>query len=622
MEYIKAVFRFLWNALNFSRKLIINLVFFGILIAIFFSIEDQEQSQVKIANESALVLSLSGILVEEKRYMDPVEAAFNDFNDDKEPQEILVDDVVKTIESAANDSRIKVLVLDVQTLFRAHLDKLKAIGVALDNFKAQGKQVIAYGDYYSQAQYYLASYADEIVLHPYGGVSIEGFGVYPMYFKDALEKLDISQHVFRVGTYKSAVEPFLRNDMSDAAKEANKVWLDALWSNYKSDVAKNRNMDLTNFDERFDVFIEKLQRSGGDYAAYALNNKWVDRLATRQELTNQLMEVVGSDEKGESFNRVSFTDYFAELERNAQFNFPFDDQVALVVAKGTIMDGKKRAGEIGGDSTAALLKKARLDPKVKAVVLRIDSGGGSMFASEIIRNEVLAIKEAGKPVIASMGSVAASGGYWIAASANEIWASENTITGSIGVFGTIMTIENSLKKLGVYSDGVGTTEMQGNSFVRGIDPRMAQVIQMGVENAYGKFIHVVASSRGLTPEKVDEVAQGRVWIATQAKEFGLIDKLGGKEDAIKAAADLAHLEHYSVVTIEHELSEQEKLMQKFFGTDAAMSIVHSLKGAIDFPSLDLFGYATHTVNEQTRLIKQFNDPNGIYSRCLYCEAIQ
>ncbi|WP_462171688.1 signal peptide peptidase SppA [Pseudoalteromonas xiamenensis] len=623
MDYVKTVFRFLWKAINFSRNLILNLIFFGILFAVIFSIEENEQTHAMVAQDSALVLNLSGILVEEKRYVDPVEAAFSDFSDDKEPAEILVDDVVEAIKNAADDSRIKVIVLDLKSLHRAHLDKLKSIGVALNDFKAQGKQVIAYGDYYSQAQYYLASYADEVVLHPYGGVSIDGFGVYPIYFKDALDKLSITQHVFRVGTYKSAVEPFIRNDMSEAAKEANRLWLGELWSHYKNDVSLNRKFDQSNFDETLDTFVEKLEQTQGDFAQYALQNKWVDKLATRQELTEELIGLVGEDDKTKSFNRIAFQDYL-DLTRLNQFDVPMGDKVAVVVAKGSIMDGKQRAGEIGGDSTAALLKKARLDDKVKAVVLRIDSGGGSMFASEIIRNEVLAIKAAGKPVVASMGSVAASGGYWIAASANEIWASENTVTGSIGVFGTIMTIENSLKKLGIYSDGVGTTELQGSSFTRGIDPKMVNVIQKGVENAYDKFITVVSNSRNIPKEKVNEIAQGRVWLAPQALEFGLVDKLGTKDDAIEAAAALANLDHYDVEVVEHDLTEQEKLIQKIFGVASVKSLMGGVYSSIaDSTALSgLIGMAQDTLNTQTKLIKQYNDPNGVYSRCIYCESVQ
>lgn len=622
LEYIKATFKFIWNAINFSRKLILNLIFFGFIFLVIFSIDEAEQEHLQIANESALVLNINGYLVEQKRYVDPVEAAFSDLNEDKEPQEILVDDVVEAIESAANDSRIKVIVLELSAMHKSHLDKLKAVGDALVKFKSQGKQVIAYGDYYSQAQYYLASFADEIILHPYGGVSIDGFGVYPMYFKDALDKLSITQHVFRVGTYKSAVEPFIRNDMSDAAKEANRLWLSELWQHYKTDVAANRKFEISNFDEKMDTFVAKLEAASGDYAQYALQNRWVDRLATRQEVINQLIEMVGPGSTNGSYNRVAFEDYLLIKQMN-EFDFPHHDQVAVVVAKGSIVDGKQKAGEIGGDSTAALLKRARLNDNVKAVVLRIDSGGGSMFASEIIRNEVLALKEAGKPVVASMGSVAASGGYWIAASANEIWASENTITGSIGVFGTIMTIENSLKKLGVYSDGVGTTELQGSSFTRGIDPKLASVIQMGVENAYGRFIDVVSEARNLPKERVDEIAQGRVWLATQALDFGLIDKLGGKQDAIHAAAALANLEAYSVITIEQELSKQEEMIQKIFGTASVQNAVQALLPRNNMQALNsLLGTANDSIDTHVKMLTQFNDPNNIYVRCLYCEVVQ
>ncbi|MFC3031323.1 signal peptide peptidase SppA [Pseudoalteromonas fenneropenaei] len=622
MNYLKSFFKAVWNVLNFSRKLILNLIFFGILFAILFSLET-EQEKVNIEAGSALVLNLNGFLVEQKRYVDPIDAAFADMSKDKEPGEILVDEVVKTIDAATKDQRIALLVLDLKSLRRAHVDKLQSIGEAIVRFKESGKQVIAYGDYYSQSQYYLASYANEVILHPYGGINIDGFGTYPVYFKEALEKLAVTQHVFRVGTYKSAVEPLIRNDMSDAAKEANRLWLNALWQQYKTQVSSNRSFEVDNFDETLSGYIAKLSDVSGDYAQYALKNAWVDSLATRQQLRDKLTELVGPDADNKSFKHVSYDDYVDAIATMPFVN-PLTNKVAVVVAKGAIHDGKQRAGEIGGDSTAALLRRARLDDSVKAVVLRIDSGGGSMFASEIIRDEVLALKAAGKPVVASMGSVAASGGYWIAASANEIWASPSTITGSIGVFGAMMTIENSLKKLGIYSDGVGTTEMQGSSFVRGIDPQLSNVIQMGVENAYDKFLTVVGQSRDLSKEAVDKIAQGRVWLAPQALEFGLVDKLGSKQDAIASAASLANLDFYDVITVEEELSPEEQMLQKFFGTAAVKNIAASVGGSFSMESKlnALLGSTSEMLQQQTRLIQQFNDPNGIYSRCFYCEAIE
>ncbi|MBE0368189.1 signal peptide peptidase SppA [Pseudoalteromonas aurantia] len=621
MNLIGKLFKGLWHGLNFSRRLVLNLLFLGIIVGVVIS-ASSTKDEVVIDDSSVLRLNLQGALVEELTYVDPFDAALNDAtNSNDQPKEILLDDVLRVINEAKHDNRIQVLLLDLKGLRGGHLDKLRSIANAIEAFKESGKQVFAHGSYYSQGQYYLASKADSISLHPYGGVDIRGFATYPLYFKDALEKLKVTQHIFRVGTYKSAVEPFIRNNMSEPAKEASKLWLNELWTQYKQDIVASRSFDVSNFDETTEQYLTKIERVNGDYAQYALSNGWVDTLKTDQQLQQELIELVGKNKSGKSYKQVSFSKYLNYITPAVDMVNPVTEKVAVIVARGNIVDGKQKAGRIGGESTAALLKKARLDDKVKAVVLRIDSGGGSMFASEIIRNEVLAIKEAGKPVVASMGSVAASGGYWIATSANEIWASPSTITGSIGVFGLIMTFENALNDLGVYSDGVATTELHDISLSRGLNPQLAQVLQLGVENAYDKFISVVANSRGLEKSAVDKVAQGRVWTATQAKEFGLIDNLGDKKDAISAAAKLANLEFYDIITIEQTLSEKELLLREIFGS----AMVHDTLSALAPQSSLLklieqgFGNISTDLSHHLTTLSQMNDPNGIYTQCVVCQ---
>ncbi|MBB1420879.1 signal peptide peptidase SppA [Pseudoalteromonas sp. SG43-7] len=620
---IAKLFKGLWAGINFSRRLVLNFLFVLLVILFIVSIASDD-NEINVANTSVLRLNLNGPIVEEKVYVDPIEAAINDATQgNDEPAEILLDDIIEVIDQATEDKRISVILLDLQKMPNAHLNKLKQITQALERFKASGKKVIASGYYYSQAQYYIAAHADEISMHPYGGVEIQGFGMYPLYFKDALEKLSITQHIFRVGTFKSAVEPFIRNDMSDAAKEANNVWLGALWKEYKQDVAAVRPFDEANFDETMDVFLAKMQAVNGDSGKYALEHQWVDSLKTNQQMRQQLIALVGTEETGKTFNQVSFKEYLSLVKPPIEFDNPMTEKVAVVVARGTISDGERKAGEIGGDSTAALLRKARLDDKVKAVVLRIDSGGGSMFASEVIRAEVLALKAAGKPVVASMSSVAASGGYWIASAANEIWAAPSTITGSIGVFGNFMTFENTMAKLGVYSDGVATTEMAGLSIARPLNEKMAQVIQLSVEDAYQRFLEVVGEARNMTPEQVDSIAQGRVWIASQAQELGLVDKLGNKQDAIKAAAELAKLDFYEVKTIKQSLSAEEKLMQDIFGNASIRSLIGSqstLQNALSNQA-SINGLVKQLTTEVEGL-KDYNDPQGIYARCLVCNISQ
>lgn len=620
---IAKIFKGIWAGINFSRRLVLNILFL-LLVIVFIAGISSDDDKIIIEDGSVLRLNLNGPIVEEKTYIDPIEAAISDVTSGSEvPSEILLDDIVEVINEAAKDERITVLLLDLQEMPKAHLNKLKQISSAIDRFKETGKKVIASGYYYTQAQYYIASHADEIAMHPYGSVAIEGYGMYPLYFKDALEKLEVTQHIFRVGTFKSAVEPFIRNDMSDAAKEANRVWLGALWSEYKQDVAAVRPFDESNFDETMDVYLAKMQAANGDAGKYALDHQWVDSLKTSQQIRQQLIDLVGTQEEGKTFKQVSFREYLSLVKPPIAFDNPLTEKVAVVVAKGTIVDGERKAGEIGGDSTAALLRKARLDDKVKAVVLRIDSGGGSMFASEVIRAEVLALKAAGKPVIASMSSVAASGGYWIASAANEIWAAPSTITGSIGVFGTFMTFEKTLSKIGVYSDGVATTEMAGFSITRPLNEKMGQIIQMSVEEAYGRFLNVVAEARNMTPEQVDKIAQGRVWIASQALELGLVDKLGNKQDAIDAAAALAKLNHYEVKTMTHDLSPQEKMMQDIFGNASIKSMLglQSQKTSVLATQANLQSVINQLSTEVENL-KDYNDPQGVYARCLVCDVAQ
>ncbi|MDE3273863.1 signal peptide peptidase SppA [Pseudoalteromonas sp. G4] len=614
----KAIVGF-WNFLNFSRRLVLNIIFFFILIALFVSILSSED-EIIVEQDSALVLSIAGNIVEEKTYIDPVEAALNDsMGSSDEPPEVLLDDILMTIKYAAKDKKIKLLLLDLQKMQGAHLNKLKAIAAQLDKFKESGKKVYAYGDYYTQAQYYIASKADEILMHPYGAVDISGYATYPLYFKEAIDKLNISQHIFRVGTFKSAVEPLIRSNMSDAAKEANKAWLDALWQEYKTDVAAHRGFEVTNFAEDMATYKEKFANVNGHSGQYALQYKWVDSLASKEELRQKLIAEVGKNESGKSFKQISFSHYLKTLKPPFPMENPITDKVAVIVAKGNIVDGERKAGEIGGDSTAELLRRARLNDKVKAVVLRIDSGGGSMFASEIIRAEVLALKDAGKPVIASMSSVAASGGYWIAANANEIWAAPSTITGSIGVFGTLMTFENTLAKLGIYSDGVATTDMASFSMLRPLEPQLGEVIQMSVESAYDRFLTVVAEARGMKKEDVDKVAQGRVWIGTKAKELGLVDALGTKQDAIERAAELASLSMYDVITIEQQLTEQEMLMQKIFGESQAAAFISAYFAKDDYaPVKNSIMQTAQGIKQQVSSLEQFNDPNGVYAKCLVC----
>ena len=408
-----------------------NLIFF-IFIAFFLSAIFDDSNVVKVPNSAALVLDLKGDIVEQKQEVAPADALMAQaFGSEEESPEILITDITQVIKDAATDDRIKTLVIYPQRVGRASLPHLQEIALAVAEFKESGKEVIAYGDYFTQDQYYLAALADEVWINPEGAVMLEGFGRYRMYYKSALEKLNVTQHIFKVGTFKSAIEPYIRDDMSEPAKMANKAWLSQLWLSYKTDIGTYRNMNIEDFDETAAGLLEKINLADGSFGEYAVQNGLVDKLSTREQIRLAMIEKVGKSKSGKHYSQIHFKDYLAATKAPFPMVNPMTDKVAIIVAKGTILNGHQKAGTIGGDSTAELLRKARLNDKVKAVVLRVDSGGGSAYASEIIRQEVELIKAAGKPVIASMGTYAASGGYWISASANEIWASPNTITAAI-----------------------------------------------------------------------------------------------------------------------------------------------------------------------------------------------
>lgn len=600
------------------RSLILNLLFIlvvGVIIASMFSGDDK----VDVPPTAALVLNLTGDLVEEKRWTDPIATAINEsLGAEEEAPEVLVSDVVTVISKATTDNRIQAMVLDLSALGRGSLDKLQRIGDAIAGFKAAGKKVYAYGGFYGQNQYFLASYADEISLTPMGAVLLEGYGSYPMYYKNALEKLKINTHVFRVGTYKSAVEPFLRNDMSAEAREANSAWLTELWGDYKAQVAERRGFAVDNFDETFAALLEKLKAAEGDLSQYAVNAGLVDAIKTREGFRRDLIAVVGENDD-HTYNHVTFADYAKLVIPAQQFDNPLTDKVGVIVARGVIVDGSAKAGTIGGDSTAALLRKARHDDKIKAVVLRIDSPGGSAYASEVIGQEIRLLREAGKPVIASMGAVAASGGYWIAAPANEIWAAPTTITGSIGIFGLLHTAEDAFATLGLNVDGVGTTELAGFSaglpLFKGLDDNAKDVFQLLIERGYTEFLTMVGENRNMSNADVDKVAQGRVWTGRKALELGLVDKLGTLDDAVKAAADKAGLTMYDVKVVQQELSPSEQMIKDLLGEAKA-------QGWLPQPGVSaeqkLLQQLTKQLKQDFVLLNQFNDPNGVYSYCVSC----
>jgi protease-4 len=629
VNFFKRVLVGIWRLFTLTRSIILNFIFIVFFIG-FIAMLSTDSDRVTVPERTALVLNLVGDLVEQKHEVNPLDAFLIEALDEKEDKpEVLVSDLLDVIATAKNDDRVQILVLQLQGLKSAGLSKLQDVGAALIDFKSSGKKIIALGDQYSQDQYYIASHADDIWLNTQGFMLLDGYGRYQVYFKSAIEKLSISQHIFRVGTFKSAVEPFLRDDMSDEAKEANELWLNDLWTQYKQDVAKQRNFGIDNFDESISDLLTKFTDSKSSFADYALANKWVDQLKTRAQMRDELIAMVGENKKGNSYSHIGFKDYLDVITPNKALNKNLtsaSDKVAVIVAKGTILNGTQKPGTIGGDSTAKLLRKARQNDKVKAVVIRVDSPGGSAFASEIIRQEVELLKASGKPVIASMGTYAASGGYWISAPADKIYAAPSTITGSIGIFGMMMTFEKSLSKLGIHTDGVGTTDIAGFGPTQPLTDGMAQLFQLSINKGYQDFITLVAQNRNMTLEQVDAIAQGRVWSGQKAKELGLVDELGNLTDAIVAAAELANLDKYDTLIIEKESSERNKFIQKLMGEAKSFILADTdLLTDSDFTSPVSVNAKpmTQFINQlQTEITKmnQFNDPQGMYTLCLACSA--
>lgn len=616
-SFTKALFVGIWNTINFSRRLVFNFLFVLIIIFIFVGISNSGGGKPSVKDNSALILNLAGNIVVQKTWIDPAEKFLQEaLGQGRDAPEILLNDLVEVIESAAEDNRIKTLVLKLDQFGGGGMDKLRQVGDALQVFKASGKPIYAIGDYYGRPQYYLASHADNVYVHPMGALLMEGYTRYGTYYKDALEKLKVSTHVFKVGKFKSAVEPFLRNDMSDEAKLANEAWLNELWRMFKEDVSGSRGFDSSNFDETFDSLLSKFEAVDGDFAQYAMTNNWVDGLRTRDEFNQEMIELLGKGEEDNSYNSVSFDGYLELITPSFPIPNTSNNQVAIIVAKGTILDGRQDPGAIGGDSTAELLRKARMDENVKAVVLQVDSGGGSAFASEVIRREVDLIKEAGKPIVASMSSVAASGGYWISVSADRIFAEPSTITGSIGIFGMLNTFEDSFAYLGVNSDGVATSELNGISPDRELSDGYKALLQMNIERGYERFISLVARERGMSLEEVDAIAQGRVWVGTQALEIGLVDELGSLGAAVAHAAQLAELETYEETYIERQLSEDEQMWANLLNNASGL-----FKGlSVDYQPSALQKIA-NDLNKKASVITELNDPMASYVLCLECSMV-
>ncbi len=610
-NFIRMIFKGIWKAITFIRLALANLLFLLSIAIVYFVYFHGNAEQPQVQKESALVLNLSGPIVEQSRQINPMDSVTGSLLGQDLPKENVLFDIVETIRAAKDDEKITGIVLALRELPETNLTKLRYIAKALNEFKSSGKPIYAIGDFYNQSQYYLASYADKVYLSPDGGVMIKGYSAYSLYYKTLLEKLDVNTHVFRVGTYKSAIEPFIRDDMSKAAKQSASRWLTQLWGAYVDDVSNNRQIDVKTLNPSMKEFLALMKSVDGDLAALSLKLGLVDELATRQQVRAAMADVFGSD-GNDSYNAMGYYEYRTTLA--PQLNTASDD-IAVIIASGAILDGQQPRGTVGGDTTAALLRQARNDDKVKAVVLRVDSPGGSAFASEVIRNEVQAIQASGKPVVVSMSSLAASGGYWISAGADQIMAQPTTLTGSIGIFSVITTFEKGLNKLGVYTDGVGTSPFSDVGITKGLSKGAADAFQLGIEHGYNRFLGLVGESRNMSREQVDSVAQGRVWTGQDALKHGLVDKMGDFDDAVALAAELAQLSEYNIYWVEEPLSPAEQFIQEF---------INQVQISVGLDVNSLLPASIRPISEQltqdAQLLNSFNDPKGQYAFCLNCQV--
>jgi protease-4 len=599
----------IWSGVDGFRKILHLLLLLG-LFGVFFGA--MQGTAPTLPDGAALLLQPAGAIVEEYEG-DPYDRAIAELFDDAPPQTRL-QDIVDALEYARDDDSIEALHLDVSGVGGAGLSKLQRIAAAIEDFKTSGKPVIASADFMSQGGYFLGAHADEVYLHPDGAILMQGYGRYRGYFAEAIEKLKLDWNIFRVGTHKTFVEPFERMDMSDEDREATTNLIDQLWAAYRDGVADARGMEPQEVDAYANEFVSRVSSSDGDLGQAAESSGLVDGLKTRSEIRAMFIEMIGADDENEDgYSAIGMGEYlstrnFLNGDRSAQEN------VAVIIASGTITGGTQPPGTIGADSTSELLRRARNDKSVKAVVLRVDSGGGSVFASSVIANELAALQEAGKPVVASMSSVAASGGYWISVGADRVFANASTITGSIGIFGMFPTYQRTLAQLGITTDGVGTNPMTGE--LRG-DREMAQhtrdLFQLVIEDGYEDFISRVAIFRGLEKDAVDEVAQGRVWTGADALEFGLIDELGDLDDAVAYAAEITDLdEGWGTKTIRQQLSPSEQMIVDLLSTANGFGL--DLSGMRRSPSA--IEMIAGRIEAMIAPLTKYDDPKGAYAHCL------
>ena len=624
-DMIGRIFVGIWRGLDGLRKflhLVVLLTIFGFVVGAL------RTSIPHIADKSALVIAPKGEIVEQLSGSAVDQAMARVQGDARE--ETLLWDLVDALKAAKKDARIAAVVLDLNSMTAGGQPTLAELTAAIKDFRSSGKKVVAHATSFLQESYYVAAAADEIYLDPMGLVAIDGYDRYRTYYKDLLDKLGVEVNLFRVGAYKSAAEVYVRSDMSPEDREESLAYLNGLWFNYRKAVAEARGLTPTDISDYVNNSVPAMLAAKGNSAKVALDAKLVTGLKSSLDVERRMVELVGGDSKkteekveadksdaGESYNSTSLEDYLRVVQAEKRARSGGKDKIGVIIAAGEILDGSQPPGSVGGETAAMLIRQAREDDDVKAIVLRVDSPGGSVFASEQIYREVRAAQEAGKTVVVSMGDLAASGGYYIASSADEIWAHPATITGSIGIFGAIPTFQNTLNKLGVSVDGVGTTKLSGQLRLdRPLGEDAKVLLQSFIERGYEEFLGHVAEGRKKTRDEVHAIAQGRVWIGTDAKSNGLVDHLGLFDQAVKSAAKLAELsDDYEVERIEPELSWAESLalqIKVWFATNFVGDI------AAHIPALQVAREFEPLQRELTRW-SRMNARDNRYAYC-FCDV--
>jgi protease-4 len=608
--FLRRFFGAIWGGLDFTRKVLHLIVLLVLFIGLFSAMGSGPKP---ILEQTTLVLNIEGDVVEQLSGS-PSDRFWAGVTGD-EIRQVQLRDIKRALSAAATDPKIAQVLLRTDEFSGAGVATLREIAQAITEFRKSGKKIYSYAYGYDQRGLFIAAYTDRVFLHPDGAAMLEGLGRNRTYYASLLNKLGVEPHVFRVGEFKSAVEPYLRDSPSDEARTADAFWLGDIWNVMLEEFGAARKLEPQALREMIDDLPNRLRATSGNLAALALKEGLVDELLAPDQLIEKMLASGAKDEDSESFRRVGLSNYLAQLEPEILK----DEQVAIVVAEGGIEDGKRPPGTVGGDSTAKLVRKAREDNKVKAVVLRVDSPGGSGFASEIIRREIELTRKAGKPVVISMGDVAASGGYWISMTSDAIFANRATITGSIGIYAMFPSIHKGLDTIGVHSDGTATTWIpQAFDIARPLDPRLAEVIDSGIKHGYQSFISKVAEGRKTSVDAIDQIGRGRVWSAQQAKERGLVDQIGGLDDAIADAAARAKLSSFSTRYVESELSGFEKFLSNFGGAQWSQQL-------ISFGRDDLRSELLKTIRERgverdiLNMIKNSQkNPLALYSYC-FCE---